>query len=311
MASVRRLSTEDVMRIARTRFIKLSSQGHADISIFNHSFEGNRFGLCGEDIKDVELALLLVASAEEISKEQYASAGKFLNLCSFLSSNRGNSVQRVAHCFTKALQERIDRESGRVETKRSERIQGQILPEEKIMSLTPAVITSSLQISFIQVSQLAGIQTIMENVAMAKKIHLIDFSIRSGGQCIALMQALAARNECSLELLKITAVGTLSKQTIVEAGERLASFAEALAIPFAFKIAGLTDIKDINKDIFEINEDEVVVVSSRLMLRHLIFKTDGLESVLRVVRNLNPRVMVIIELEASQSQFTYFHRPFL
>nr|POF23700.1 scarecrow-like protein 18 [Quercus suber] len=69
------------------------------------------------------------------------------------------------------------------------------------------------------VPQFAGIQAIVENVAEARKIHIIDSSIRSGVQWTIFMQALTTRSECPLELLKITAVGITSKHLIEETAE--------------------------------------------------------------------------------------------
>lgn len=49
-----------------------------------------------------------------------------------------------------------------------------------------------------------------------------------------------------LEILKITAVGTRSKETIEETGRRLLKFAESMSLPFLFNLVMVADMKDLN-----------------------------------------------------------------
>ncbi|KAJ0093448.1 hypothetical protein Patl1_24908 [Pistacia atlantica] len=49
-----------------------------------------------------------------------------------------------------------------------------------------------------------GMQAIIESVAAAKRVHLIDLEIRTGEQCMLLMQALATQHEPQVKLLTIT-----------------------------------------------------------------------------------------------------------
>jgi DELLA protein len=264
-----RLSTEEVMRVARARFIQISCQQHIDLSLLNHFFDGHvaQFGSSGKEIKDMELALLLLASADKIENQQFDNASKSLNLCGFLSSKRGNSVQRVVHYFAKALGERIERKIG-VVTLTGMESKGQLLhPEETTVTLNPALIACSLRQPYSQVSQFAGIQAVVERLTSAKKVHFIDLAIRSGGHCIVLMQALANRHERPVELLKITAVGTTSEQKMEEAGVKLSCFAETLSLPFSFKAITIENIKDLKEDMFELSDGEVVAIFSRIMLR--------------------------------------------
>jgi hypothetical protein len=72
----------------------------------------------------------------------------------------------------------------------------------------PTIIACYLHLPFSQVTQFVGIQAILESVASVKWVHYIDLAIRTGAQCIVLMQALASRHECPIKLLKITAIGT-------------------------------------------------------------------------------------------------------
>ncbi|XVF38845.1 hypothetical protein REPUB_Repub20aG0137200 [Reevesia pubescens] len=309
MASIREeLSAASLIEIARASFNKISSLECFDLSVLNKFFDGGCFNLSGDEIKDVELAVLLLVSADKVGNGQLDHARKFLNLCDFLSSNAGSSMQRMVHYFSKALREKIDGETGATTSKARESREELFHPDETIVSLNPALITCSLKLPFIQVTQFAGLQAIIENVASAKKIHFIDLAIRSGAQCIALMQALATRHERPVEVLKVTAVGTTSQTRMKETGKRLACFAEALNLPFLFHIVMVTDLKDISEDIFELNDDEAVVISFRILLRHTLTQPDCLESIIRVLKNLNPCIVVVTEFEANHTSPIFVER---
>ncbi|GLT28955.1 hypothetical protein SLA2020_038550 [Shorea laevis] len=98
------------------------------------------------------------------------------------------------------------------------------------------------------------------------------------------MQALAFRNEVPLELLKVTALGTKEENLIEETGKRLACFAQSLNIPFSFKTAMVTHMKDIDENMFEMEDGEVVVIYSYLVLCHLVGQPDCLEALIRVLK---------------------------
>jgi len=269
------------MRVAEARFIRFSSQNCIDDHQFHsmpkHVFSSAPFGLSCQETKDVELACLLLGSAEKVSKQEFDEGSGLLKLCDFLSSRTGTSVQRTVHYFAKALQERIDRQTGRTALKGLNSNEEHASHHEEEYG-NPTLISCYLQLPFSQVTQFARIQAMVESVASAKKIHYIDLAIRNGLQSIVLMQALATREEFPVEILKITAVGTTSGNKIEETGNRLARFAQTLNLPFSFKTVMVRDIKDLNKDMFETEADEVVAVNSRFLLNNMITKPVCLES---------------------------------
>ncbi|XWS08500.1 hypothetical protein CRYUN_Cryun40dG0007800 [Craigia yunnanensis] len=181
MASNYGPSAACLIKIERASFNKISSLECFYLSVLNEFFYGGCFNISGDEIKDVELAILLLASSDKVGNRQFDHARKFLNLCDFLSSNAGSSIQRVVHYFSKALREKTDGETGATASKARESREGELShPDETIVSLNPALITCSLKLPFIQVTQFAGLQAIIENVASAKKVHFIDLAIRSG-----------------------------------------------------------------------------------------------------------------------------------
>ena len=114
--TVRKLSTEDVMRVAATKFIQLSSSDQSEglISLTSHPYyDFSSSGLSDEEKEDVELAQFLLASAEKVGFQQFERASRLLHHCESLSSKTGNAVKRVVWYFSAALRERINRETGR------------------------------------------------------------------------------------------------------------------------------------------------------------------------------------------------------
>ncbi|KAM0965876.1 hypothetical protein EV1_021515 [Malus domestica] len=109
-------------------------------------------------------------------------------------------------------------------------------------------------------------------------------------------------------MLKVIAVGVTSKKKIEDTGRRLAQFAEALKLPFTFKIAMVKDIKDVKEDIFELETGEVVAVYCPLLLSSTMSQPNCSESLMKVLRNLNPRLMVVIEIEANHNSAIFINR---
>ncbi|KAJ0033906.1 hypothetical protein Pint_24368 [Pistacia integerrima] len=311
MATFRTLSTGDVIRVAIARYLKFDSEGSVDLSWLNRvcgSIPGN---LSEEDVKDVELMHCLLVSAEKIGSLQFDSASTFLNQCEKFSSKYGSSVQRIVHYFTEALREKFDRETGRITSKGAKGEENMFLyPEVVMVNLKPALFGCFLEIPLYQAIRFAGMQAIIESVAAAKRVHLIDLEIRCGAHCMLLMQALATQHEPQVELLTITAVGTTLRHEIEETGKTLAYFAKTLNLPFSFKVVMVTSLKDLNENLFELHKGEVVAIYSSITLNHMIRWPNCLESVIRVLKNTNPQVMVVTEIEANDNLLSFEDRFF-
>ncbi|KAI8002074.1 SCARECROW-LIKE protein 7 [Camellia lanceoleosa] len=137
-------------------------------------------------------------------------------MCNDLSLVTGNPVERIVYYFAEALRERINHETGKTSRDGQEgcETKQQLCVEEAAKDLQPAVLAWQQELPFVQVAEFTGIQAILDSVASTKRVHFIHFGIRSGINDTVLMQALAVRHECPLELLKITAVATTSEQAV-------------------------------------------------------------------------------------------------
>ncbi|GLT99002.1 hypothetical protein SLE2022_164730 [Rubroshorea leprosula] len=104
----RDLSTEEIMSVAGEMFIQSSHLNLDGFSTLRHPFDLSLFGLSDEEAKDIELANLLLVSAEKVGHQQYDHANILLKLCDKTSSKTGNPVQRLVYYFSEALLEKID-----------------------------------------------------------------------------------------------------------------------------------------------------------------------------------------------------------
>ncbi|CAJ2662481.1 unnamed protein product [Trifolium pratense] len=192
-------------------------------------------------------------------------------------SASGNPVKRVVHYFAEALRQRIDKETGRVSINNMQKKESLFDPEAETKDLNPTLVAFIEDLPFCKVAMFTCVQALIENVTDAKKIHVIDLAIRKGLQLAILMQALQSRNECPLELLKITAIES-----------------------------GNTDTSKLAVE--DTDSDETVAVYSQFALRCKIQQSDQLETVMRVIRTINPTVMVVAEIEANHNSKSFVNR---
>ncbi|CAK7326362.1 unnamed protein product [Dovyalis caffra] len=112
-----------------------------------------------------------------------------------------------------------------------------------------------------------------------KRIHIIDLQIGNGPQWTIFMQALVSRDEWPIESLKITIVGTTSKQLMEDTGDMLLSFARTMNLPFSYKVVMVLDIRDLKEVHFELDSKETMVVFSKFFLTSSITPPNRLESI--------------------------------
>ncbi|KAE8671260.1 Polycomb group protein MEDEA [Hibiscus syriacus] len=302
----KKLSTEEIMRVAGTRYVQFSDMRYDDFFMVTHPFGHALSGLSDDETKDVELVHLLLTAAEKVGYEQFERASRLLSRCEWIASQQANPVQRIVYYFAEALRERIDKATGRFVSKESE--PGFKSRTENGLSTSITTVRSHQYIPFFQVTQFAGIQAIIENVESASKIHVIDLQLRSGIQWTGLMQALADNKSHRVELFKITAVGLFGDETILESGKRLESVAASFNLPFSFSAVYVRDMEDIKEELFKVQSDESLAVFCPLVLRTMISRPGCLENLMRVMKNLNPAILVVIEIEANHNSPSFVSR---
>ncbi|KAK4341635.1 hypothetical protein RND71_040136 [Anisodus tanguticus] len=265
-----------------------TNETHFNVKIVSGKFDGQNlvkrhrmvYDLLSDELQSGLHALSIVAKTPK-------EAGIF---CS-----TGTPVQKIVYYFADALQHRIDREMGKMPFTGEDVEVYSTDVEEFIMDLEPAEFAKRPLYAYRQATQFTGIQAILDSTMTAKKVHLIDLSIKSGSQWTTFMQVVADRHECPLKYLKISSVGR-SKKMMEDVGRRLSAFsAETLInVSFCFKTV-VSDLKNLKIDSFEVEADEVVAFYSDTILWTMLSWADELGSLMEVIKSLNPCIMVVIE----------------
>ncbi|XP_057809705.1 DELLA protein RGL2-like [Salvia miltiorrhiza] len=289
------LSINDVIKLSAANFIQSKVATGNELYAISHPYADAFLGLSEENARDVRLVQDLLSCAEKVSNQQYDSASKLLEECHKQSFKQMNKTQRLVYYFTAALSEKIERGRGRCTKIDSPRD-----------PTAPSSATTAffMKLPFSQITQFAGIQTMVEHVSGCRKVHVIDLELRCGVYQTVLMQALAA--ECIH--FKITAIATEPSTVIEEAGVRLNALATSLNVAFSFNVISLENVVDFQISLFDLDEDEAVLVHSAHALEKLVMKPRELDILMRIIRRINPRVMVIIEAEANVNSPAFVNR---
>nr|XP_043626004.1 DELLA protein RGL1-like [Erigeron canadensis] len=308
-----KLSTVDIIELAAEKFIKFSTQkvnSNGYMTMFTNPYGSSLFsGLSIDDNREVELVFQLLTAAERVDRKQFEIASKFLARCGCVASDDGTPVERLVFYLCEALQKRIGKETGimAVPTK--------LKKPPAVKETNPMAVQTNMTflavhqaIPFTQVMQFAGIQAIIDQVGMSKKVHLIDIHIQSGIHWAALMQA-SSEKKSQIELLKLTAFATLSDiQKVGETGKRLEAFAATLNLPFVFKVLFLTDISNVEEQQFEVEDGETIAVYCQMILRRMIWRPEKLENLIRAIKTINPSIIVLVEVEANHNSTSFVKR---
>ncbi|KAM3326913.1 DELLA protein SLR1-like [Capsicum chacoense] len=273
------LSAPTILKIAKQRLLNHISQKSDAYSIIFNPLTAANSGVSPELVQDVDLAELLQASAQLVATRSFDRGRKLLSLCNQSASATGTAVQKTVYYFADALLHRIDRETGKIPFTGEEDMNVCSNDTEQfIMDLEPAGFAKRPLYAYRQATQFTGIQAILDGTITAKKVHLIDLSVKSGSQWTTFMQVVADRDEFLLEHLKITAVGRSTKM-MEDVGRRLSAFAaETLQnVSFCFKTV-VSDLKNLETDSFEVEADGVVTVYSDTILWTVLPWPNVLES---------------------------------
>ncbi|KAL1825701.1 DELLA protein RGL1-like [Daucus carota subsp. sativus] len=307
-SSRQKLSTEEIIRVAAERYIEFPSKDLDCVTTFIHPYGSALSSLSLEETSGADLAHLLLSAAEKIWDGKIDSARRMLAFCQCKASRSGNPIERLTSYFSAALQERISRETGsrRISTisdnARTPNFNG------LFTGVDQTAVAIHEYIPFSKVLHFASTQTILEHVENETDIHLIDLHIRSGMQWPPMIQALSERKDYPIKYLKITALDTVDKQIVEDIGKRLESFANPLNISFSFNVVSVDDISNLNKELFDVQSGEAVVIYAPTILRTMLPRPDKMENLMRVIKELNPLIMILHEIEANDNSPSFINR---
>lgn len=292
------LSAVSIMEMAEMALSQPTSQKTGDFSNLSEAF-GFDSCLVRMHEEDLKRVLWLLDAAEKYSNQQYDQAEELL--VSVLSgSHADRPIERVVTFYARDLRERIDVEKGRINLEKEIELVDSL---QALIDLKAAFLEREQKLSLPQISHFTAIQTILDTVESAERIHFIDIGVNLGSYWIVLMHALANRKYCRLELLKITAVCTY-KNFVQGTGDLLSSFAHSMNLPFVFKLL-YTELDELDKDSLELETGEIVAVYLEFCLYSLASCPKSVEALLIRLKNLNPDLMVVLDIEASSNSSAF------
>ncbi|GAA0150856.1 hypothetical protein Leryth_004204 [Lithospermum erythrorhizon] len=266
-----------------------------------------------EQDSGLQLVHLLLACAEAVAKEDYMLARRYLHHLNRVVTPLGDSMQRVAACFTDALSARLAATLTRKSSSSSISSSSSSSSKSPFIVPSPSNSPEVLKIyqilyqacPYIKFAHFTANQAIFEAFEAEERVHVIDLDILQGYQWPAFMQALAARPG-GPPFLRITGVGPNS-DSVRETGRCLTELANSLHVPFEFHPVG-EQLEDLKPHMFNRRVGEALAVNSVNRLHRV--PGNSLGNLLAMIRDQAPNIVTIVEQEASHNG-PYFLGRFL
>nr|AWJ68067.1 GRAS11 [Tamarix hispida] len=157
-------------------------------------------------------------------------------------------------------------------------------------------------------------QAILEAFEGQDCVHVVDFSLMHGLQWPPLIQALALRPG-GPPLLTITGVGPASpdgRDLLREVGLKLAELARSVNVRFNFHGVVASRLEDVEPWMLQVSLKEAVAVNSMMQLHRLLGsdpgQSPGIDRVLNMIRDLNPKIVTVVEQEANHNKPGFLDR---
>ncbi|PIA41962.1 hypothetical protein AQUCO_02100065v1 [Aquilegia coerulea] len=245
-----------------------------------------------EQDSGLQLVHLLLACAEAVAKEDYMSARRYLHQLNRVVTPLGDSMQRVASCFSDALSARL---AATLTTNPN-------ISNSKPFTPFPSNSREVLKIyqilyqacPYIKFAHFTSNQAIFEAFEAEERVHIIDLDILQGYQWPAFMQALHQ------------GVG-FPPEAVRETGRCLNELANSLKIPFEFHAVG-EQLENLKPHMFHRRVGEALAVNSVNRLHRV--PTNYLGTLLGMIRDQAPNIVTLVEQEASHNG-PYFLGRFL
>ena len=258
---------------------------------------------------------LLLACAEAVAKGEYMLARRYLHQLNRVVTPLGDSMQRVASCFTESLSARL---AATLTTKSSssKKLTTPSLSSSSSSSCLSTFPSNPMEVlkiyqivyqacPYIKFAHFTANQAIFEAFEAEERVHVIDLDILQGYQWPAFMQALAARPG-GAPFLRITGVGPCI-ESVSETGRCLTELAHSLRIPFEFHPVG-EQLEDLKPHMFNRRVGEALAVNTVNRLHRV--PGNHLGNLLSMIRDQAPNIVTLVEQEASHNG-PYFLGRFL
>ncbi|KAG6592175.1 Scarecrow-like protein 1, partial [Cucurbita argyrosperma subsp. sororia] len=156
---------------------------------------------------------------------------------------------------------------------------------------------------------------IIEAAKDEKRIHIIDFDVSQGTQYINLIQMLATQpgKAPHLRLTGVDDPESVHRPVggLKHIGQRLEQLAKALRVPFEFQ-AIASNTSDVTPSMLASRHGEAVIVNFAFLLHHMpdesVSTVNLRDKLLRMVKNLNPKLVTVVEQDMNTNTTPFFSR---
>lgn len=247
---------------------------------------------------EFELVSLLTACVEAIGSKNIPAVSHFISKLGDLASPRGSTtLSRLAAYYTEALALRVARIWPHVFHIMVPRELDRAADDDSSGTALRLLNQASPIPRFVHFT---SNEILLRAFDGKERVHIIDFDIKQGLQWPGLFQSLASWANPPSHV-RITGIGD-SKQELIETGERLSMFAEAMNLPFEFHPV-VDRLEDVRLWMLHVKEGESVAVNCMLQLHKTLHDASrgAIRSFLGLVQSTNPVVLVMAEQEASNN----------
>lgn len=255
-----------------------------------------------EDVS-IRLVHVLMTCAEAVQRGSFSLAGSLVEEVQTLLTrvNSGCGIGKVASFFIDAL-------SRRIFTPQAVSLVGSAYENEILNHHFYEVCP------YLKFAHFTANQAILEAFEGQDCVHVIDFNLMHGLQWPALIQALALRPG-GPPLLRLTGIGQPSpdgRDLLREIGLKLAELARSVNVRFTFRGVEASQLDDVKPWMLQLSPKEAIAVNS-IMQFHKLLSSDAtpepaINSVLDWIRNLNPKIMTVVEQESNHNQPEFLDR---
>ncbi|KAL4584820.1 hypothetical protein LXL04_009430 [Taraxacum kok-saghyz] len=268
-------------------------------------FENENGGLGDQEghVDEMHLVQLLISCAEAVACRDKTHASTLLAELRANALVFGSSFQRVASCFMQGLTERLAmvQPLGAV---------GLIAQPHRLNLVGSEKKEEALRLVYevcphIQFGHFVANVTILEAFEGESFVHVVDLGLTlglpHGHQWRGLIESLSNQpaGQCPRRV-RITAVGPCANRFHL-IGDELETYAHELGINLEFSLVE-SSLENLKPEDIKTYENEVLVVNSMLQLHCVVKESRGaLNSVLQIIHELSPKVLVLVEQDSSHN----------
>ncbi|PIN23674.1 hypothetical protein CDL12_03605 [Handroanthus impetiginosus] len=246
----------------------------------------------------VRLVHTLMACAEAVQQDNMKLADALVKHIGILAVSQVGAMRKVATYFAEALARKIYK----------------IYPQDALETSYSDVLQMHFYETapYLKFAHFTANQAILEAFGGANRVHVIDFSLKQGMQWPALMQALALRPG-GPPAFRLTGIGPPqadNSDALQQVGWKLAQFAETIGVEFEFRGFVASSLAHIDAKMLETGpgNSEAVAVNSVFELHCLLSMPGGIEKVLNSIKEMNPKIVTIVEQEANHNGGVFLER---